>query len=236
MKYFFWLFFCLNIQVATAQIGRQEHHALIALQTFVNDLTTELNTALAQGRQVPANLLANRLKQLAYPPFLAHLQKETTALWQVAQTNTRLFRSAQIALAERIYLAYLKAQEAKMLEDKYHHAEAEMTHALVSMQQSLHLCDSLQSIVIHDITPQNSTLFPAQVGKAHDDFWATWHKAKDAFPTQSYQKRLSFYNQALLQAFQKFIDAASEQGEYLPYPTCLPHCTEKQEEAGAEGR
>lgn len=231
------ILFCLLYafcgQASWAQIDMQQHKALIALQKFTHELTLHINSVALEGKKLDLNKYEQQFSKLLFPPFLTHLQKETKELLSLAKTDKVKFRTAQITLSENIYLAYLKINEAQTLENAYHHAEVEMSHALMTIQRTIQVCDSLQNFV-YEIVPHSHTIFPAKVGKAHDEFWDTWRKIQKRMDVLPYPKRLQIYNTELLVAFQKFIDVASEFKEYLPYQPCLPYCP--VEEAGAEGR
>ena len=128
-----------------------------------------------------------------------------------------------------MYLAYLKANHEELLESEWHHAEAEMAHALAEATRRWHLCD--MDITVQYIT---ETPIPASKGVALHPFWEAWTKYKDQINTRTPQERLDFYNLVLVNLCNNFIDLAAKKDVYMPHQMYLMPCN--LTEAGAEGK
>ncbi len=225
------LFFLWTMPLVTAQnFGKKEHEALLHLQRFVNEFTLHINAVALQQEKLKVIFFEEKLKKMDFSPFIASLKPRVEALvastknWDIQKIHTQ-----QDELAESMYLAYLKANEHQLLENQYHHAEAEMTHALAEAQKRWHLCESKLAIQSELETPIPISQMPSL-----QPFWNAWKEYKDKLISHSPKERLDFYNQTLIKLFNDFIDAAGKQGEYMPYQICLVLCP--QEEASAEGK
>lgn len=223
--------FLLFISTATAQhFGQKEHKALLALQQLVNEFTLHINAVALQQTRLDIAPFEEKLKTISFPPFIVALKPSTEVLIAHAKIwDIQKIHAQQDALAEDIYLAYLKANEEKSLENQYHHAEAEMTHALAEAQRRWHLCDSKR--LAQDT---EAAIIPISQLPSAQRFWEAWKQYKDKIITYSSKERLEFYNQNLVKLFNDFIDAVGKEGEYMPYQICLVLCL--QEEASAEGK
>ena len=230
-----WCCWCLPLPAQT--FGRQEQVPLLELQAFINDLTLLVNQNTFANSPEKIAAFTAKYQKIAFPSFLVRLQKPVNTLLASAKNNAvDSFRVQQIHVSEQIYWVYLGLNHQKKLENAYHHAEAEMAHALMQAYRGLHLCDSEgnQAFELDQIQAIPYSPLPQEVGKVHEAFWEAWKAYKTLPATASYQKRLDFYNHTLVQKFNTFIDLAGKEGEYMPYQPYAVKCPQAEASAGAK--